>query len=380
MKFYLIKSDNLIGLKYLLKNDYKEKIKFVYIDPPYNIKEANVIYKDKIINWNEKFEKRIKLTHELLKKDGILFVQLSDEKVFDAKIILDKIFGKNNFICTFIRRTGKGIKQNSKTVSIEHDYILCYSKNKKLIKFNKKEQTSNQKYKYKDKYFKERGKYCLNKLDRGSLKYSESMDFPIKVPDWSFIYPGGTKEKNGWTWRWNKEKIEWGLKNEFLVFKKNKKGQYSLYLKQYEKVDNKGKKIERAIPYSTILEDYPNTLGNKTIKKIFGNNIFPYSKPVELIEFLLNLVKIEDKDIILDFYAGSGTTGHAAYNYYLKTNKNIECILIQTKEKINIKNKIVCENMDNIFDILFNRLKIITNNFKKVKLKIVELEGMNYPH
>jgi len=146
-------------------------------------------------------------------------------------------------------------------------------------------------------------------------------------PSGNTIYPGGDYEKwkqrqNGiynkkdWCWRWSKEKYEWGLKNDYIVIKNN-----AVYFKQYEKVDNSLNPIQRENVYSNLLDDsaYFNDTAKKEITAIFNKSPFDYPKPVGLIKFLINLHP--DKNAtILDFFAGSGTTGQAT----LEVNKDDE--------------------------------------------------------
>ena len=286
----LIKGDNLEVLKHLV-NAYENEIKMIYIDPPYNTGDDNFVYQDDRKFTTEELSKlagidiekakrildfvntksnshsawltfmypRLYIARKLLKEDGVIFISIDDNEIAQLKILMDEIFGDENFIAQFIRKTGIAARLDATHISTEQDYILCYSKNKNLVNFNKQLSDIENDYKYKDKYYKERGKYKLNKLDRGSIRYSSSLDYPIVAPDGTKIYPGGTKENNGWCWRWSKEKLEWGIKNDFIIFKKDKNNQWKVYFKQYQFVDNNNNPIKRTLPFKTLLiENYNN--------------------------------------------------------------------------------------------------------------------------
>lgn len=140
-------------------------------------------------------------------------------------------------------------------------------------------------------------------LDDKSLKYSSSLDFAIKAPDGSQIKPENC-------WRWGKDKVEWGMKNGFLSIVKDK-DKWRVNKKQYQYCDNDGEIIVRAYPLRSIIDGISNTTSSNEIKDLFGDkNVFQYAKPVELIKRLLFVASQKDS-IVLDFFAGSGTTGQA---------------------------------------------------------------------
>ncbi len=305
----IIKGNNLIAL-HSLKKQFAGKIKLIYIDPPYNTGNDGFMYNDNFNHstWLTFMKNRLEIAKELLKNDGVIFVQCDDNEQAYLKILMDEIFGRDNFIASLVRKTGISARLDAKHISKEQDYILFYSKNEKILYLNKEEVSNLNTYKHEDKFKKIRGKYKLNKLDRGSINYSEKMDFPIKTSENTFIYPGGEKKKNNWCWRWSKEKVKWGIENNFILIKKIK-NKWSVYFKQYQFVDNNCNLLNRKNPYKTLLvKNFNNEIGSKEILNLFEKKkIFSYPKPENLIKILIEIATKEN-DIVLDFHLGSGTT------------------------------------------------------------------------
>lgn len=356
-KHILIKGDNLDALK-ILKQSYSEKIKMIYIDPPYNTKNDNFIYDDDFSQSNEEVLKqldyskekldyiknlfgskchsgwlsfmypRLLLAKDLLKQDGVIFISIDDNECAQLKLLCDEIFGEGNFVAEMPRLTKKAGKSTNQ-IAKNHDYVLCYQKNS--INFKQIDIDEND-YSLKDEFYNERGGYKLNQnLDYNSLQYNKKMDYEIVIGNEKF-YAGGletyTERQKGnfgtidWVWRWSKAKFDFGLANGFVEVRNNR-----IYTKTYTKAkisDSKPYKIEyfnrtKNISSIEFLDNkYSNDMSNKKLQSIFNvKNIFDYSKPVELISFLIEQTT-EKGDTILDFFAGSGTTAHAV----LESNKS----------------------------------------------------------
>ena len=214
------------------------------------------------------------------------------------------------------QKKSEGSAEDSTYIKILTEYVLMYSKNiTKLITNVYEDDLQTSDYNLKDQYYKTRGMYKLNQLDRASLTWSEGLDYIIEYEDKKY-YAGGSLDQyknryNGkhaikdWQWRWSKEKFEWGLKNDFIIFKNNK-----IYTKQYQFVDNNDNKIERRHKFSNLIINHHGTQGTSEQKDLFINKIFDHPKPTNLIKYLINLNPNKNARI-LDFFAGSGTTGHA---------------------------------------------------------------------
>ncbi len=332
----IIESDNLIGLEYLKKQ--KESFDVIYIDPPYNTGNKDFKYNDHYVDEDDEFRhskwisfmyKRLSVAKEILSDNGAIFISIDDFEHARLKLLCDGLFGQQNFVANFIRKNKSGSGHDSKQVAVEFDYILCYAKNINLLEFKKEivDVENDPKYKHKDKHLKKRGKYYLRDLDyKGS--YSKSLDYIIDAPDGTKIKSGGKIGKPN-TWRWSIEKFDWGIKNDFIVFKETPKG-WKVYIKQYQFVDNKDNKRIRKLPHRALIE-YSNSKGSTELKDILYQDIFTYPKPTDLICFVLDL--FENKNLkVLDFFAGSGSSLHATILQNNSDGRNRTCTLITNNE------------------------------------------------
>lgn len=377
---FLLEGDNLHSL-YLLEKTHKEKIDIIYIDPPYNTGNNDFTYGDETLSkedeykhskWLSFMERRLNIAKQLLSEKGILAISIDDHEQSQLKMLCDDIFDELNFISCIPRRT-KSSGKTTNNISLNHDYLLLYEKNHNAspiigIKHN------DDGYKFEDEFVKTRGKYKLNQtLDYDSLSYSSSLDYPIEYNN-ETIYPGGDYEKyiqrkNGnfkradWAWRWSKDLFEFGLENNFIVFKKGKNGKTRIYTKTYlnatiEKKQQNSyivKTINRVKPLSSIelvSSEYSNDIAKKELTSIFKNSIFDYPKPTSLIKILMKIYNNKNATI-LDFFAGSGTTGQAVLELNKEDNGNRQFILCTNNE-----NKI-CE------EITYQRLKTIITGLRK---------------
>ena len=371
----LIKGDNYHALS-VLNYTHKGKIDMIYIDPPYNTGNK-FRYNDSLVKNNDSYKhskwlsfmnKRLHLAKKLLTKKGIIFISIDDNEHAQLKLLCDEIFGKNNFIGSLPRITKKSGKSSTK-ISKNHDYILIFQKSdssklQDIEHFDKD-------FKRKDKYFEERGFYKLNQtLDYSSLRYSSSLDYEIKNGK-SYLRPGGvtrkkmlerkkTNPERDFCWRWCKELYNFGLKNDLIVIKNYKNSASRIYTKTYQNViiGKKNKKyILKENPRTknlTTLDFVDNKFSNdnakKVLKQIFQNVVFDYPKPVSLIKALIDLMPSNDS-IILDFFAGSGTTGHAV----LESNKN----------DFGNRQFILCTNNENMIceKVCYPRIKKVINGY-----------------
>jgi len=277
-----------------------------------------------------------------MREDGVINISIGDtiksqvriNSSSPLQILCNYIFGEDNYVANFVRKSGIAPRQDIKHVANSHDYVLSYAKNIELAKANRK-LADTSRLKYKDAYFNERGKFDLKKLDKGSIRYSESLDYSIiieegetievfdngifkkiKAPERIEIWPGGDPNDKRWIFTWSKEKVKWGIENGFIVFRKDKSRKWKVYYKEYELVDNKDKPRERTNPYNTLILGFQNEIGTSEIEKLFNKRLFEYPKPSDLTSYLLKIFS-DKNSTILDFFAGSGTTAHAV----MKLNK-----------------------------------------------------------
>ena len=255
-----IEGDNLEVLK-LLQNSYMGKVKMIYIDPPYNT-GSDLIYKDNrrlteeeydasisdeqgnrlVINkysngtfhsdWCSMIYQRLFTCRALLSEEGVIFISIDDKELDNLKKICSEIFGESNFVANMVWQSTAGSNTGTDIVTVTEN-ILVYTKCRDNFTFDGK-LSDEDSFTLVDEYVNTRGKYSLDKMDRRRVAghYSEALNFPIKMPDGSMRWPGGTKEKNneGWNYLWSKTKVEWGIKNNFIVFKELD-GEWSVYNK-----------------------------------------------------------------------------------------------------------------------------------------------------
>lgn len=355
----IIHGDNLLALKTLLPK-YQGKVNCIYIDPPYNTGNEKWVYNDNVNEphikkwlgevvgtegedlsrhdkWLCMIYPRMVLLHKLLSDNGVIFISIDDNEYANLKILCDEIFGQKNFVCSFIwqKKTGAADARGIATIT---EYILCYCKNIQLaasIFKNNDAAFDVKRYRYKDEFFAERGAFYYDTLDRGSIRYSDTLNYPIIAPNGDIIYPNGRKEfvNDGWTWKWSKEKVEWGLNNGFITISESPKSKNGWVVKYkiYLNVDNEGNKINKSVPFKNLITDILNADAASLMKRLFSSKVFDYSKPVELISFLLSTIQLNEGSIILDSFAGSGTTGHAVLNLN-KDGVNRKFILIEMED------------------------------------------------
>ena len=336
----LIKGNNLIALhslkEYFRHQSEQNKVKLIYIDPPYNTGSDSFNYNDRFNHstYLTFMKNRLEIARELLRDDGVIFVQCDDNEQAYLKVLMDEIFGRENFVANIIRRVIEGGKQDSKQIQTIHDYILIYAKNINESSFNKIEQTDFEHYTKKDKYFAERGAYYLKPLENMGLGYVASLDYEIISPKGNKIYAGG-KLGEPYRFVWSKDKFNEALKLDLIEFITNSKGEEKVYYKTYEKFSTKGEFIERKIPQSSIIMDMTNRASSKEIKFIFGEKAFNYSKPEALIKRIIE-ISTQENDLVLDFFAGSGTTlavAHKMKRRYIGIEQ-MEYIESITKERL----------------------------------------------
>jgi hypothetical protein len=297
-------------------------------------------------NWLSMMMPRLYLARNLLRNDGIIFISIDDNEQANLKLLLDEIFGTEAFIGTIPRLTKKSGK-SSESLAKNHDYILIYGKGENSIL--KGLSHNDEGFSNEDKYKEERGLFKLNQtLDYNTLGYVKSLDYEIIINGKSYYAGNVTKDewerrrnanpKDGYRWRWSKELFEFGLQNDFIVVKDTGRLYTKTYLNCSIKSDNGSYKIvydERKKSISSIdflKNEYSNDNSRKNIVSIFGEAIFEYSKPVELISKLVE-ISTGENDIILDFFAGSGTTAQAILQLNQKDFLNRKFICIQLPEK-----------------------------------------------
>ena len=373
---FLIEGDNLAALK-LLEKTHRGKIDLIYIDPPYNTGNKDFIYNDSYVDktdtfrhskWLSFMKKRLECMRRLMSQEAFICISIDDNEIYALKMLCDDIFGECNFIACIPRRT-KSSGKTTKDVSSNHDYVILYAKDNERVLIGGLEHIDSG-FKNEDEFVVERGRYKLNQpLDYDSLQYSKGLDYPITI-DGEVFYPGqdkaawerrmaGDHKRADWEWRWSREKFEFGLTNGFIVVKRKQDGSARIYTKTYlnatiDQSDSGRYRVvltERRKPLSTLdfLEkEFSNDNAKKDLKTVFGECPFDYSKPVVLIEKLLGISLITN-GIVLDCFAGSGTTGHAVMKLNAEDGGKRKFILVTNNEN-GICEKVTYERMKRVIE------------------------------
>lgn len=362
-----IEGDNLEALK-LLQESYLRRIKFIYIDPPYNTgsdfvyrdnfhmsaseydeesgsidEEGNHLFRNTDSNgrfhsdWCSMIYPRLMLARNLLKDDGVIFISIDDNELDNLKKICDEIFGSSNFVANMIWQSTAGSNTGTDIVTVTEN-ILIYTKKRNEFTFDGMLSDGGS-YTLSDEYEAERGKYALDKLDRRRVAghYSEALNYGIEMPDGTVRFPGGGNEKSteGWNYLWSKTKVQWGIENGFIEFKKSN-GQWNVYNKRYANIDNEGNPVERSIPFRNLItSDQCNTAqGTAELRGLFGFRTFDFPKPSGLIkQLLLTAVRKDKEAIILDFFSGSASTAQAVMQLNAEDGGKRTFIMVQIPEE-----------------------------------------------
>ncbi len=335
---YLLCGDNLHSL-YLLEKTHKNKVDVIYIDPPYNT-EKGFVYDDKRVDrtdgfshskWLSFMEHRLRIAERLLSDEGCIFISISDTEMSGLKMLCDEIFGAKHFITAIPRITSKQRSGQEKYMNISHDYILCYSYSDTfqfIIKRNLEDVEVKE-----DKnghYIEGDTKAILAALSQG---YSKGGDYDFEYK--GKIYKPITKDGVRNRWLWSKERMEIAAKLGILVETKNSL-RMQLYLdKKFDDKTNTLVPKNNNLIFHTadfmIDNAYTNTAGTNELERVMGGKPFPYPKPLKLIKDLVRLSMVEDP-LVLDFFAGSGTTGQAVLELNLEDGGDRKFILCTNNE------------------------------------------------
>jgi adenine-specific DNA-methyltransferase len=383
----LIKGDNLEVLKHLT-NAYYEQVKMIYIDPPYNTGDDGFIYEDErkftpaeikqLIGVDDEKAKRILdftnqksnshsawltfiyprlyIAKQLLKDEGVIFVSIDENEAAQLRLLMDEVFGEENFIgdITRVAKTG-GAKGTFFTPNI--DFIFVYGKIKRHVSPFRSQITAVQIKTFYNK--KQTGgdrdgeMYGEERIFKSSLDARPNQRYWIKCPDGSFCIPTGntkpselkegekvTPNSDDGVWKWTYDTYNDEFNKGNIIFKKTKtsplinengiQSKYNLYNKLWLKdQQEKGK-----VPANFMLE-FENRQSSKELAQL--NIPFDFAKPVRLIKHLIEIAGLEENDIVMDFFAGSGTTGDAVMQLNAEDGGKRKFILVQLPEEIDPK-------------------------------------------
>ena len=371
----VLKGDNLDNLK-ILKNYYSGQIKCIYIDPPYNTTNDEFVYPDKfdkeeaevlgLANLSESdFERmdfsfktkkshngwlafmypRLLLARDLLTNDGAIFISIDDNEQANLKLLCDDVFGEENLVTCFNIKANPRGRQSDSNVATLHDYLLCYAKNQDNIELNgiplteedieDFDQIDEDGKAWRELGLRQRGSASL-RTDRPEMFYPiyvNPEDCSVSLEESkSHSIPVIPKKSTGIEGRWM-----WGIdkfkRENIRVYARliKRRNEFDIFIKDYLERNDE---IRTKKPKSFWLEKDVNTeAGGKIVKALFGSAVFPYPKPIGLLKRVISL-SVNSNETVLDFFAGSGTTGHAVMELNAEDSGNRKFILCQIDEPI----------------------------------------------
>lgn len=366
----LIEGDNFHALS-VLNYTHSGAVDIIYIDPPYNTGSAKEWkYNDRYIDkedayrhskWLSFIEKRLKLAKNLLKKSGIIFISIDNNEVAQLRLLCDEIFGEENFIEQIIWKNKYGAGAKTRGFISIHEYILSYSKGGVFDIQSPLGQNEFKKHNRQDKNYEIRGGFRTQPLMTRSLGDRPNLVYPIKYKGQE-IWPNKQ-------WVWSKDRMEVAIKNELVEFTLKKDGSYGIRAKQYLK-DESGD-LRRGKPLS-IIENCFTQEGTKELSEIFNKIVFAFPKPKNLIKYLIGLYinGRENKNAtVLDFFAGSGTSGHAVLELNNEDGGNRKFILCTNNEDNNGDGAKIAE------DICYPRIEKVIKGYSLGSKKVDGLGG-----
>lgn len=383
-----IEGDNLEVLK-LLQNSYFNKVKMIYIDPPYNTgndfiyiddfaqnideyeeakgsfdEEGNRLFKNTDTNgrfhsdWCSMIYPRLVLARNLLADDGVVFISIDDNEQENLKKICDEVFGEKNFIAQVIWERAYAPVNLKKHFSENHDYIICYAKDIDKAICNGLPRASEANDRYSNPDNDPRGVWQSDNLSVGPIVQSKIYEI---------ITPGGRKvlPPEGYCWRLTKEKFKEYIEDNRIWFGKD--GNNVPRIKRFLS------EVKQSVTPMTIWkysEVGHSQDAKQNLKKLFdGKSFFDYPKSVELIKRCIQLYSNESS-IILDFFSGSATTAHAVMQLNAEDGGKRKFIMVQLPEKTDEKSEAFKAGYKNICEIGKERIR-------RAGEKIKEEAGLN---
>ena len=303
----LIFGDNLLAFK-ALEQEFTGKVKCVFIDPPYNTGSAFAHYDDGLEHsiWLGLMRDRLEIIKRLLSDDGSLWITIDDNEAHYLKVLCDEVFGRGNFVANVIWQKVYSERMDAKGFSTSHDHLLIYQKSEKFKPLPLAKEQKSAQFNFFDenvgKYYRRRS---LRKEGSESLRQDRpSMWYPIKAPDGSEIFPVKPDGVEG-RWRWKKENVS--EKSNQLEFV-NKDGKWEIYVKQYQE-ENPTRPPATLWPTDEVGHNHEAKL---EVRAFNSEDVFDTPKPERLIERVLQIATTPG-DLVLDSFAGSGTTGAVAH-------------------------------------------------------------------
>ena len=411
-----IEGENLEVLKVLQKS-YFGKVKMIYIDPPYNTGNDSFIYPDKFSETKADYEKRVGdkdeegymtkdgmfkknskengqyhsnwlnmmmprlyLAKNLLRSDGVIFVSIDDNEVHNLKLLMDEVFGEENFLGNVVRSTGQTTGQDSGGLGSSFDFILAYSKLSVDLSGLSLTEKDLKRFENEDN----NGKYAYDQMRKtGSNDKREDrpkLFYPVKDPDGNDVYPIAPAGYES-CWRFERKTYEKLLGDGVILWKKTKREKEEIWW-PYVKYYLEGR-TKRPSPLWDDLDG--NKKASRDLRELFeGKKIFDFPKPIQMIKRLIQIVPNTSKtDLIIDFFAGSGATAHAVLDLNKEDGGHRKYICVQLPELCEEKSEAFKAGYKTIADISKERIRRASKKIKSeldqdIKVlseKIKKLEG-----
>ena len=391
-----IEGDNLEVLKLLYKS-YAGRVKMIYIDPPYNTGN-DFVYPDNYADpldtylrltgqkgedgdlltsnpetsgryhsaWLSMMYPRLFLARQLLTDDGLIFVSIDDVEVAGLRVLMNEVFGEENFVAPLIWKKVYGGGSKVKHVVGLHEYILCYARNLSAIDFIglPPDPAARKYYTGKDSKFSIRGPFRTQPLATTSMDDRPNLRFRIEYEGHD-IWP----EKQ---WQWSQERVSAALANDELLISRDR-GKWSVRYKQYLRDEN-GK--ERGAKPFSIMEGPYTQAGTAEVSELFGNGkVFTFPKPTALITHLLCYCHEDKEAIVLDFFAGSAPTAQSVLTTNAELRGRRQFIMVQLPEPTPEKSVARDSGFENIADIGKERIRRVIKKMRTEREETLSLDG-----
>jgi len=368
----IVQGDNLVALKALLPY-YAGQVKCIYIDPPYNTGNENWTYNDNVNSpvirewlgkvvgkegetldrhdrWLCMMYPRLALLRRFLKPDGAIVVSIDDNEVAQLKLLLDEIFGSACFVAQLIWKSRQHLDSRSKTgISLDHEYVLVYSRIPRAVTFRGRERDAS---KYTNPDNDPRGEWMSRSiLGLATAQQRPNLHYDLVDPNTGASYP--CPPPTGW--RYSKETMDSLIREGRILFPKKLTG------RPREKVFAENLQTPFT-GFPSIIDNVFTDEGTLAIRDILGSQVFSFPKSPSLIESLIEQVAVEDDAIVLDSFAGSGTTGHAVLRLNHRTKSRRRFILVEMVPHITQT-------------ITAERVRRIANGYTNSKSEFVEALG-----
>ncbi len=331
----------------ILEKTHKGQIDLIYIDPPYNTLKEGFTYSDALVDKNDTFrhskwlsfmKQRMTIAHNLLCKNGVVFISLDDNEVATLRILCDEIFGYQNFVANVVWEKKFSPQNDAKWLSDSHDYILVYAKNKEEWHPRLLTRTEEMDSRYSNPDNDPRGPWTSS--DFTVKTASEAYMYPIETPSGRIVMPAASR-----SWVTSEENYI-KLKNDNRIWF-GKKGNNVPRIKTFLSEVQQGT-VCKTLWYRTEVGDTQE--GTRDLKNVFGKaGAFTNPKPIRLIERVLDIASSGDS-IILDFFAGSGTTGHTVLKYNEEHKNSNRRFILCTNNENNICRDVTYERIKRVID------------------------------